>query len=93
MNREITPLNEEQTMATQKTTAIETYKQHREDIARVLDWLDMEMDRHESEAKSEPRNWGYAGSIGHVREQLIEILAFIAPHEVKDIEDLLSECR
>jgi hypothetical protein len=76
-----------------KQTARELYDERREDIARVLDWLDMELDRHQTNAKANPKDWGYAGDLGHVREKLIETLAFLSNRESKEIEDLLSECR
>jgi len=75
----------------QKPTARETYKQRRSDIARVLDWLDLELDRHGTDAKANPKNWGYPGDLGHIREKLIETLAFISNSEPKEIEDLLAE--
>jgi hypothetical protein len=76
-----------------KQSARELYDERREDIARVLDWLDMELDRHRTNAKAMPKDWGYAGDLGHVREKLIETLAFLSNGEPQEIEDLLSECR
>jgi hypothetical protein len=76
-----------------KQTARELYDERRQDIARVLDWLDMELDRHRTRSKANPKDWGYPGDLGHVREKLIETLAFLSNRESKEIEDLLSECR
>ena len=76
-----------------KPTARELYDERREDIARVLDWLDMELDRHRTNAKADPKNWCFAGDLGHVREKLIETLAFLSNGETDEIENLLSECR
>jgi len=76
-----------------KQTARELYDERREDIARVLDWLDMELDRHRTNAKADPKNWCFAGDLGHVREKLIETLAFLSNSETDEIENLLSECR
>ena len=78
-------------MSTNEPTAQQTYEQRRSDIARVLDWLDLELDRHGTDAKAKPNDWGYAGDLGHVREKLIETLAFLSNSETKDIEDLLAE--
>ena len=78
-------------MTTSNQTAAETYDQRRSDIARVLDWLDLELDRHGTDAKAKPNDWGYAGDLGHVREKLIETLAFLSNSETKDIEELLAE--
>lgn len=78
-------------MTNTESTAQETYEQRRSDIARVLDWLDLELDRHKTDAIATPKDWCHAGDLGHIREKLIETLAFISNSEVKDIEDLLAE--
>ncbi len=79
-------------MAT-KQTASELYDERRDDIARVTDWIELELDKHKFAAKANPKDWGYPGDLGHVREMLIETLAFLSNGETQEIEDLLSECR
>jgi hypothetical protein len=79
-------------MAT-KQTARELYDERRQDIARVMDWIELELDKHKTNAKANPKDWGYAGDLGHVREKLIETLAFLSNNEPQEIEDLLGECR
>jgi hypothetical protein len=76
-----------------KQTARDLYDERREDIARVLDWIELELEKHRINAKANPADWGYAGDLGHVREKLIETLAFLSNNELQEIEDLLSECR
>ncbi|QDU71052.1 hypothetical protein [Mucisphaera calidilacus] len=76
-----------------KQTAHELYDQRRQDIARVMDWIELELDKHKTNAKSDPKNWGYAGDLGHVREKLIETLAFLSNSDPQEIEAMLSECR
>ena len=76
-----------------KPTASELYEQRREDIARVLDWIAIELDKHETAAKTSPGDWSNAGDLGHVREKLIETLAFLSNREAETIENLLGECR
>lgn len=78
-------------MAT-KQTARELYDERCQDIARVMDWIELELDKHKTNAKVNPTDWGYAGDLGHVREKLIETLAFLSNNESQEIEDLLSEC-
>ena len=78
---------------TAKQTARELYDERREDIARVLDWIDLELDTHKTSAEANPKDWGYAGDLGHAREKLIETLAFLSNSETDEIENLLSECR
>lgn len=74
-----------------KQTAPQLYGERREDIARVLDWLDMELDRHRMRAKANPEDWGCPGDLGHVREKLIETLAFVSNTKASEIETLLGE--
>lgn len=76
-----------------KPTAKETYDQLHLDIARVLDWIELELDKHQLRAKASPRDWSCPGELGHVRQKLIETLAFLSNSEIPDIENLLSECR
>jgi hypothetical protein len=79
-------------MAT-KQTARELYDERRQDIARVMDWIELELDKHKTNAKADAADWGYPGDLGHVREKLIETLAFLSNNEPQEIEDLLGECR
>ena len=78
---------------TTKQTARKLYDQRRQDIARVMDWIELELDKHKTNAKANPNDWGYPGDLGHVRENLIETLALLSNSEPQAIEDLLSECR
>lgn len=76
-----------------KQTASELYTQRREDIARLIDWLDLELGKHQAKAEAEPRDWGYAGDLGNVRAKLIRAVAFLTNQEPEDIENLLGDCR
>ena len=76
-----------------RQTASELYDERSEDIARVMDWIELELDKHKNNAKANPADWGYPGDLGHVREKLIETLAFLSNNEPQEIEDLLGECR
>lgn len=78
-------------MATEQT-AIELYNERRENIARVMDWINLELDKHHAEAVANPSDRGYAGDLWLVLERLIQALAFVSNHESEDIEKLLSEC-
>lgn len=76
-----------------KPTASELYDERRQDIARVMDWIELELDKHKTNAKANAKDWGYPGDLGHVREKLIETLAFLSNGEPQEIEDMLGECR
>lgn len=44
-------------------TATSAYAAARNDIARLLDVLDMELAKHDERAKADEKNWGFAGSL------------------------------
>ena len=73
-------------------TASELYHERREQIARVMDWIELELDKHQTEAAITPGDWSNAGDLGHVLERLVQALAFLSNRESEDIEKLLSEC-
>lgn len=81
------------TTTTTKETAAQRYDARRNDIARLIDVLQMELDRHADEAKADPRNWGLAGDLDMVRSNLIDTVAFIggAKMEREDVERFLAE--
>ncbi len=74
-----------------KPTALETYRARRADVARLLDWLGMELDKLGEKAEAEPVNWGYAGTMGHVRTSLIDLLEGLSGIERERIEETLRE--
>lgn len=72
-------------------TAAETYAARRIDIARLLDVLAMELDKHDERAKADPRNWGLPGNLGKVRSDLIDLVSFISGMERERIEEFLRD--
>lgn len=79
-------------MAT-KQTASELYDERREDITRMMNWIELELDKHKTKAEANPKNYGYAGDLGYVRENLVEILTFLSNGEQEDIKKRLRERR
>ena len=81
------------TKRTNKTepTAAETYTARRSDIARLLDVLEMELDKHDERAKADPLNWGITGNDGKVRSDLIDLVGFISGMERERIEEFLRD--
>jgi len=71
--------------------ALETYQDYRADVARLIDWLQMELDKSDEQARIDPLNWGHAGSMGQVRSNLIDTLEFISGIERARIEETLGE--
>ncbi len=72
-------------------TAAETYAARRNDIARLLDVLQMELDKHAEGAKADPRNWGFAGSLGKVRSDLIDLVGFLSNMDPEHVEAFLAD--
>ena len=63
------------------------YEANSTDIARLIDFLQMELDNH----AAAPRNWGKVADLGKVRSDLMELVAFISGSETQQVADLLSE--
>ena len=72
-------------------TAAETYAARRNDIARLMDVLQMELDKHADAAKADPRNWGFAGSLGKVRSDLIDLVGFMSGMDREHVEAFLND--
>jgi len=74
-----------------KNDARETYQAKANDIARLIDVLQMELDKHAEAAKAEPRCWGKVGDLGKVRSDLIDLVAFMSSVDRENIEAFLAE--
>ena len=72
-------------------TAAETYAARQNDIARLMDVLQMELDKHAEGAKADPRNWGFAGSLGKVRSDLIDLVGFLSNMDPEHVEAFLND--
>lgn len=68
-----------------------TYARRSNDIARLIDVLQMELAKHDAGAKADPKNWGFAGDLGKVRSDLIDTVAFLSAMEPSDVEAFLNE--
>jgi len=72
-------------------TAAETYAARRSDIARLMDVLQMELDKHDEQAKADPKNWGITGNLGKVRSDLIELVGFMSNMDPEHVEAFLND--
>lgn len=81
------------TSTTNHATAQQTYASRSNDIARLLDVLQMELQTHAERAAAQPANWGFAGDLGKVRSDLIDAVEFITNGRMTrpDIERFLDE--
>ena len=72
-------------------TAAETYAARRNDIARLMDVLQMELDKHAEAAKADPRNWARTGDLGKVRSDLIDLVGFLRNMDPEHVEAFLND--
>jgi len=84
-----------------KQTAAERYADHQRDIGALLDLVGEELRVHAETAAKKPKDWGYAGDLGRIRERMKEVLQslLIGRYEWSEtdasrfIEDHLEEMR
>ena len=57
-----------------KQSAAERYADHQNDIGIMLDLVGEELRVHAERAGKDPKDWGYAGDLGHIRESLKRVL-------------------
>ena len=57
-----------------RQTAAERYADHQQDIGVLLDLVAEELRVHAERAAENPKDWGYAGDLGRVRESLKGLL-------------------
>lgn len=74
-----------------QATAAQTYAARRNDIARLLDVLRMELDRHDVNQKSDPTNWGHAGDLSKVRSDLIDLVGCMSGMDAEQIAEFLDD--
>lgn len=74
-----------------KRTAAETYAARRADIARLVDVLEMELEKYDQRAAAEPLRWDYPGTLDYVRTTLIDLVEGLSGMERQRIEEFLAE--
>lgn len=79
-----------------RETAAATYETRRREIAAMIGFLQSQLDAHAEKAAQDPRNWGYAGDLAQIRQNLKETLVFAMgarDEEVagKMIEDAIAD--
>ena len=73
------------------TTASARLASHQNDIARLIDVLQMEMTKHAQQASADPKNWGFPGDLSKVRSDLLDTVAFLAGMTREAIEGFLDD--
>ena len=74
-----------------RQTATDAYAAARNDIARLLDVLDMELAKHAERATADARNWGFAGDLQKVRSDLIDLVGFLSNMDPEHVEAFLND--
>ena len=73
------------------TNARDAYAARANDIARLIDVLQMELDKHATAAKADAKCWGKVGDLGKVRSDLIDLVGFMSGMDRDAIEGFLTE--
>ena len=73
------------------TNARDAYQARTNDIARLMDVLQMELEKHAAAAQAQPKCWGKVGDLGKVRSDLIELVGFLSGMEREAVENFLAE--
>jgi hypothetical protein len=74
-----------------KHTAAQAYAAYKHDIARLIDVLHMELDKHAERFNADQSNWGFAGDLTTIRNGLIEQVEMLSGHDRQMIENFLAE--
>ena len=74
-----------------RTNARDAYQTRANDIARLIDVLQMELDKHATAAKADAKCWGKVGDLGKVRSDLIDLVSFMSGMDREAIEGFLAE--
>jgi len=67
---------------------MDAFKRAQADIASLADWIECELEKYEDDDEV---TWASVGSLEHVRENLIETLAFFSGVEQSEIKRSLDE--
>ena len=78
-------------MTTQPNTQrmMDALKRAQTDIASLADWIECELEKQDGQNVT----WASVGSLEHVRENLIETLAFFSGVDQPEIQRSLDELR
>jgi hypothetical protein len=67
---------------------MDAFKRAQADIASLADWIECELEKYDDDGEV---TWASVGSLEHVRENLIETLAFFSGVEQSEIKRSLDE--
>ena len=73
-----------------KQRMMDAFKRAQADIASLADWIECELDKYDDDDEV---SWASVGSLEHVRENLIETLAFMSGFNATEIKNTLEETK
>ena len=82
-------MKNENAKAKTNQSALDALKRARADVASLTDWLECELQKQTDENVT----WATVGTLEHVRENLIETLAFFSGFDEAEIKRSLEELR
>jgi len=74
-----------------RAAAHQLYMSRKRDIAALLDWLELELQEHSNYAEKEGLTYAHCGDVGHLKELLVQALAFLAQRDKADIKEALAD--
>lgn len=77
--------------STPEATPAETFAKRDGDIARLIDVLEMEMDKRREQARANPTSWHGVGDLDKVRADLIDLVAFVSGMDPDAVREFLDD--
>ncbi len=76
------------TTKTTKQTAAGCYADRHAECKDLLKRIGQALETHRKRQAAEPRNWGYSGDLGHVAQELANVLANFGDRSAVDAKGL-----
>ena len=71
-----------------KQTAAACYAERHAECADLLKRIASRLEQHKKDQEKQPANWGYAGDLGHISNELAYILASLGDRSAVDAKGL-----
>jgi hypothetical protein len=78
----------QRTAKTTKQTAASCYADRHAECRDLLNRIASRLEQHKDDQAQEPANWGYAGDLGRVTEELAHVLASLGDRSAVDAKGL-----
>jgi len=66
-----------------KQTAHQAYQERYQEALELVTRIRRQLTAHKAQEAKEPRNWGYAGDLGHVNSELKQVLASLGEDQAR----------